>query len=244
MFTLVVLTLVSVAASGVSCFCLRQVVAAQEQAAQSAQQAQSHQHQAATIAGEHAQKISEHTQRIEAHTQRVTEWIEQAQSPQNPSGDPWAKGRAEIAKRAEDPNVIAQAVEIRKRQSQKSGLIPPDSAAQSNQAEWRATKARDGKMSGVEPPVPPNPQDPYRDVAQVKELLASGVTPAMLLEHPYIRLTADAKAYLEAQVIQENNSASDPIARGLFQCAEKIFRDDRQFSQSGKTSVQDQEQLS
>ena len=42
---------------------------------------------------------------------------------------------------------------------------------------------------------------------------------------------------------EDINSASvSLIAVGLFQCAEKIFKDDRQFPESGKTFVQDQAQ--
>jgi hypothetical protein len=37
-----------------------------------------------------------------------------------------------------------------------------------------------------------------RDVEQVKQMLAEqGVTPEMILKHPYIRLTKEAQKYLE-----------------------------------------------
>jgi hypothetical protein len=146
-----VLTLVSVAASGVSCFYVRQAVAAwkqteiiadqlaarnnehTQQAVQWVQQAQSHHEQTKIIAGQVAERIDD-------HTQRVTEWIQQVQSPQEskPTGDPYAKGRAEIAKRAEDPEFLARVEEVRRYKEQNSGLIPPDSDAQSNPEVWRA----------------------------------------------------------------------------------------------------------
>jgi hypothetical protein len=154
-----VLTLVSGVASGVSYFYARHAVAAQkqtriiadqltarinehvqriedhtQQAVQWIQQAQSHQEQTKIIAGQVAERIDD-------HTQRVTEWIQQVQSPPSPQeqvGDPWGKGRAEIAKRAEDPEFLARVEEVRRHKEQNSGLIPPDSDAQSNPAAWRA----------------------------------------------------------------------------------------------------------
>jgi hypothetical protein len=40
--------------------------------------------------------------------------------------------------------------------------------------------------------------DHFRDVQQVKDLLRdTTITPAMLLDHPFIKLTADARKFLE-----------------------------------------------
>ena len=55
-------------------------------------------------------------------------------------------------------------------------------------------KSNDGGRGNANPPAP---RDLLRDVEQVKELLASGITPQMLLSHPFIKLTAEARAYLE-----------------------------------------------
>jgi sensor c-di-GMP phosphodiesterase-like protein len=152
-----VVTLVSAASAAASYVCARQAAAAQkqmkilagqiaeridehtQQAAQAVQQAQSHQEQTKMVAdkvveriSEHVLKMNEHTQRIEDHTQRVTEWIQQVQSP--PTGDPYVKGRAEVA---EDPEFLAKVEEIRKSRAENSGLIAPDSDAQSNPVAWR-----------------------------------------------------------------------------------------------------------
>jgi hypothetical protein len=62
-------------------------------------------------------------------------------------------------------------------------------------SKWGFGTPRDGsKRSEADLPAP---RDPYRDVAQVKQMLNEGITPAMLLEHPYIRLSVEARAYLE-----------------------------------------------
>ncbi len=65
-------------------------------------------------------------------------------------------------------------------------------------AKWgfKAPRGRDGKVSNEANP--PEPRDPYHDVQQVKQmLLDEDITPEMILSHPYIKLSADARAYLE-----------------------------------------------
>jgi len=63
---------------------------------------------------------------------------------------------------------------------------------------WGFTLAKEAPTSQ---PVEREPRDPYRDVEQVKQLLlAEGITPAMLLAHPHIKFTAEAKDFLEDSV--------------------------------------------
>ncbi len=60
--------------------------------------------------------------------------------------------------------------------------------------DWGFELAKEAPIREVREPVM---VDWARDVSQVRQMLEEGITPAMILEHPYIRLTEDAKKYLE-----------------------------------------------
>jgi hypothetical protein len=62
---------------------------------------------------------------------------------------------------------------------------------------WGFELAKEAPTREVE--VSCGPVDCSRNLEQVKQILQEeGVTPEMLLKHPYIRLTTEARKYLEA----------------------------------------------
>jgi len=61
-------------------------------------------------------------------------------------------------------------------------------------AKWGFTLVKEAPRTE---PEPREPRDLFRDVERVKQLLAEGITAEMILSHPHIKLTAEARAYLE-----------------------------------------------
>jgi hypothetical protein len=65
----------------------------------------------------------------------------QPRKPPPKSGDPWSRGRAEIAERVSAPEVLRAQTAIAVHRQASSGLIAPDPDAQTNPAAFRERRA-------------------------------------------------------------------------------------------------------